>query len=265
MIGGGWWLAVPTVAVMMLGGSEPVGAAPSPAADPIDSYRAVLSIDTSQVDSAGPTIERRLEERMGPVVGDDTWVQVVVVEVRGDEPGFAFELRVEHRGEAIGEPQRVECGLCTESELVDRLEAALLEALERGPSTRAVAPGPPPPPSGAYAPSGPPPPRGPRPRPSGRARLSGSAIAGIGLLTAGAAGAGVGLGLTLRAPRVRPRDPRFVVDTRPAGIAVLASAGAALVLGTALLARSPRVIPRSVAVGPWLYRGGVAVATRLRF
>lgn len=260
--------------VALLAGLHPVAplrAAVQEAAEPEASERrADLIIDTSRVGEAGPVIKRRIEERGGIVLreagvlpaedGRDPRISVSVEELRGEDPGYVFELFIEQDGEVVGERRRVECTLCTESEIVARVEDTLATALAELPEP-ASEPASLPPPELAEAPSegsGSASASGPR----DRTGLGTKGKAGVGLLVAGVVGMGAGVGLVVPSPRVRRSDPRTVTDTRPPGIAVLASGAAVAVVGAVLLGLDRRQRRSTVAVLPWPGHAGASVMLR---
>ena len=249
-------------------------------ASPPEARHATLKIDTSKVGDAGPIVKRRVEER-GTIVlrdasilpardaRDDALITVVVEEMRGDEPGFVFELSVEQGGELVGERRRVECTLCTESEIVERIErelatattlvqASVAEAEADGPSeggegTQDVAPGA----DDAAAEDG---------EVDGGQGLGAKGKAGVGLLAVGGAALATGLGLALAPAKVDESNPLQERSTRLPGYGVLAGAGVALVVGGVLLGLDRREArSRTVAWSPWLGRGLAGASVTARF
>lgn len=279
-MGGARRLLLVTAVCVALGapGARAVEAGTQASASSSGVRRAELRIDTSRVGDAGPVIKRRVEERGGVVLrdagvlaaadGEDPRIFVVVMELRGEDPGYAFELWIEQRGQVLGERRTVECTLCTESEIVGRVEEALAEALPRLPEAGADASDSAGPEPGSEAP-GPVGPAevGPGSASDGRDReaLGPKGKAGVGLLATGVVAVGVGIGLAVPPPRVRRSDPRYVTDTRPPGIVAIASGGAAVVVGAVLLALDRRQRRPTVAVVPWLRRHGAGVGAVVRF
>ena len=232
---------------------------------------ASIEIDTSDVGEAGPIIQRRVRER-GDVVlrdagilpargPDDLTIQVVVRELRGEEPGFLYTLSTQHKGKTIGDREQLECQLCTESEIVARIEDALAliasdlpDVPEQDETEDAVTTTPPPDDS--------------TDTPTGRAPLGGMGKAGIGLLATGTAAVGAGVVLVVLPPKVDRDDPLFETTTRPPGWGVLAGGAATAIVGAVLLGldrKKQRNKARTAMVGPWFDKNGAGVNAIVRF
>lgn len=261
--------------------ARPVGAAePEPAGERAaedepraqsQPRRASLEIDTSDIGAEGPVVKRRVRERADvalraagvlPARPDhaDPLVHVDIDALQGEDPGYQFELWVSQGGTIVGERRRVECTLCTESEIVARVEATITEVLGQleVPRDEAVAAEPKPP-----APE----PSEPETEPDRpRARLSGLGRAGIGLLSVGVVGVGVGAVLVALPPTVDENDPLYETTTRPPGFAVLGVGAAVLVSGVVMLAVDrKRTRARTTAIVPTLGPRLAAVTWRVRF
>jgi hypothetical protein len=206
--------------------------------------RASVEVDTSAVGEAGPIIQRRIEERADVVLrdaevlpgqDDDAVIRVSVKELTGDDPGFAFDLWVERAGEEVGERRRVECNLCTETEIVAKAESEIgvvVSALPVEPEADAV----------SSTPLDDDPTAGPMtetehgdPSADTRVRLGPKGKAGIALLVTGTVAAGVGIGLAIPEWKPVDGDPTREKSTRPIGIGLAAAGGAVLVAGAVLL------------------------------
>jgi hypothetical protein len=216
-----------------------VGASP---AEP-EPVEARLEIDTHAAGSGAEVLQRRIEERANIVLrqgkvlpgdAEDAAILVVVRELAGDDPGYAvsFELRASD-GSKLAEPTEIECPLCTETELVARVEAELepviqtlreLEAARREP---AIAPEPPAPTVGPQVET----PVEAPPR-SRKAMLAG----GITLLVVGGGALGAGVGLAIPEPKIDEHDPLDLITTRPIGYALLAGGIVAATTGAVLTA-----------------------------
>ncbi|GEM_PF-3219254 len=256
-------------------GAQP-SSPPTPAAAPPDAVqptgtfpaaskawvRAYLDIDTSAVGGSGPLVQRRIQER-GDVVlrraevlpgatEDDARIRIVVREFDGADQGYAFETSVVYRGTAVeGSQQTIECKLCTEGELVDRVEDAIARLV---PVAREVSQAPVPAPASSSPPSqslgepevSAPPARLPPSRPPDRGPLPLKVYgrAGIGLMAAGLGVLVVGIGLTVNEPKDDPEDKTYDRTTEPPGIALLALGATSLAIGAVLLVYDRRQAKR---------------------
>lgn len=230
---------------------------------------ASVSIDTSDVGDEGPIIKRRIQERTDvalrgegvlparPQTGDPI-VHVDVDALDGPEPGYAFEMWVTSGQQPLGERRRVECTLCTETEIVTRVETDLLEHLQSmefaaDDETSPMPDGP------AVEPAAVEPepvavedpvvadPEGPVEDGRGRPRRLGRlGAAGVGLMAVGVTGLGVGAVLVALPPRVDPENPLFETTTRPPGFVALGVGAAALVSGVIMLAVDRRRARRAI-------------------
>jgi hypothetical protein len=211
------------------------------AAEP-GAVRASLEVDTSEIGEPGPVVRQRILERGGMVFreenvlpadsDDDPRVVVHVHERQGEDPGFAFEIEIERAGRSSSPSTwAVECALCTETELVDRVAAELVKVAatlatlaDRAPEPERPAvedPAEPPGPSSREA-------RGDR-------RRHPFVPAGIGALAGGLAAVATGVGFVLTPPRVVPDDPTTQREFDVPGYVLLAVGGAAVIAGAALL------------------------------
>lgn len=210
---------------------------------------ATVEIDTSDVGAEGPVIKRRTRERTDVVLRaagvlqgrtqDDAVIHVDIDELTGDEPGYQYEVWISRADAVVGERRRVECTLCTETEIVQRVETTVSELLPQLP-TKGAAP--------EVAPvddGGTPPPAGPRLEPAsdstsptadeGRRGLGKLGKTGAALIAVGAVGAGVGVVFLVLPPKVDPKDPLHETTYRPPGAATLAAGAAVLVAGVVML------------------------------
>lgn len=198
-----------------------------------------VAVDTSAIGEAGPVVRRRVQERADVVLRragimpgrgpQDPTISVVIREVEGDEPGWAYVLKVE-RADQPGTAEEHACPLCTETELVDAIEgrlatiAAGLEASETAASDDPVADPEPtvrePPPRPAEDTS----PRG----------LGRGGKAGIALMVLGGASLVAGVVLVVLPDRPKPGDPTHEIFTQPPGYAMLGVGAASLVVGAVL-------------------------------
>jgi hypothetical protein len=254
-------LALPAIAAQPTPGEGDAAATSEP-------RHATVEIDTSDVGEEGPVVKRRIRERTDVVLraagvlpgragGSDPIIHIDIDELVGADPGYQFEMWISQRDELLGERRRVECTLCTESEIVARVEetaAVLLTQLEAlaeqaDPPADAREPVVEPEPTSAASPAmadDEPPQKG----------LRGLGKAGVALLSVGLAGAAVGAVLVVLPPTVDEADPLYETTTRPPGWAVLGVGGAALVSGTVMLivdrrrARRPRATALLPAMGP---------------
>ena len=141
------WI-LPVAVVLATALAQPVAAAepaPAPAGAPAEPEPgatepryATVEIDTSDIGEEGPVIKRRSRERTDVVLraagvlpgrpdAGDPVIRIDVDELSGPDPGYLCEVWIDHRGEVLGERRRVECTLCTESEIVQRVEATVTE------------------------------------------------------------------------------------------------------------------------------------------
>lgn len=231
------------IASFLVAGTVALTAGPVHAAVAPD-RRASVEVDTSAVGEAGPIIQRRIEERADVVLrdaevlpgeDDDPVIRVAVKELTGDDPGFVFDLWVERKGEAVGERRRVECNLCTETEIVAKAESEIAVVVSTLPAPSEDAVGPVAPLDGDPTAD----PASDRaagdPSVDARHPLGPKGKAGIALLVTGTVAAGVGVGLAI--PDWKPVDgnPTKETSTRPLGIGLAAAGGAVLVAGAVLL------------------------------
>lgn len=222
-------------------------AAPTPDPEPVE---ARLEIDTSAAGSGADVLHRRIDERANIVLrhakvlpGDhsDPALMVSVREVVGDEPGYVviFELRAAD-GSALDEPAELECSLCTETELVTRVETELepmLEALRALADTQSEPeqtedPDP-------TSPAPPPEDRPARVEPGPRGH-TGQLAGGITLLALGAGSLGAAVGLIVPEPKIDPDEPLDLITTRPVGYTLLAGGVALAATGAVLTAIAVR-------------------------
>lgn len=221
------------------------GEDPAPATEGATRSRAWahVAVDTSAVGEAGPAIRRRVQERADVVLrragvmpgrgaGDPT-ITVIIREVGKPDPGWEYAITVAAEGQTPPPSETIGCPLCTETELIDKIEGQLTALAAR-----------------IEAPQDPPPPRvDPTPtregddpvtpvddpQPQGRG-LGKMGKAGVALLVTGAAGAIAGAVLAALPPRPQDGDPTHEVFTQPPGYALLGAGGGLLITGAILLA-----------------------------
>jgi hypothetical protein len=229
---------------------------------------ASVEIDTSDVGEEGPVIKRRTRERADVVLraagvlpgrtdAGDPVIFVDVDELEGPEPGYQCEVWISYEGKVLGERRRVECPLCTESEIVQRVETTMSELITLLPTEGDVEPT-------DSSPTDVTPPTDTETdgsttttttptdddRPKG---LGGMGKAGIALIAVGVAGAAAGAVMVALPAKVDPDDPLFETTYRPPGIATMAAGGATLVTGIVLLVIDRRrARTRTTALVPML-------------
>lgn len=224
----------------------PALAVAAPPSDPAP-VEARLEIDTQHAGSGAEVLHRRIEERANIVLrqgkvlagdAEDAAIEVVVREVEGDEPGYAvsFQLRGAD-GSSLSEPTELECPLCTETELVARVEAELasvVQALreanqsdeaEQQPTPEPVLPRPVPQPA-----------LEPVPTKAPRREHQGMLAGGVTLLVVGSVALGAGVGLAIPEPKIDEQYPLDLITTRPVGYALLAGGIVAATTGAVLTA-----------------------------
>jgi hypothetical protein len=223
---------------------------------------ATVEIDTSDIGEEGPIIKRRTRERTDVVLraagvlpgragADDPMIHIDVDELAGADPGYQCEVWISRKGVVLGERRRVECTLCTESEIVERAEAAVSELVAQLDTLvveePAAEPEPEPEPTEAEPASSSPTDDG------SRKRLGTLGKAGVGLLAVGVAGAGVGAVLVALQPVVDQDDPLHETNYRPPGIVTLSAGAAVLVAGVVMLVVDRRrARSRTTALRPTL-------------
>jgi hypothetical protein len=267
----------------------PAGAAePTPtegtAADPSEAAsvprHASVEIDTSDIGEEGPVVKRRVRERTDVVLraagvlpgragADDPIIHVDVDELVGGDPGYQFEMWVSQRGELRGERRRVECTLCTESEIVARVEETVTELLAQLDAVAEPAP-PADEPDSVVDPDQAEPAADPSATTDDeppRKGLGGLGKAGVALLSVGVAGVAVGAVLVALPAKVDVANPLYETTTRPPGWAVLGVGAAALISGTVMLIVDRRRArrPRATALQPTLGRGSAGLVWTSRF
>jgi len=273
------WI-LPVAVVLATALAQPVAAAepaPAPAGAPAEPEPgatepryATVEIDTSDIGEEGPVIKRRSRERTDVVLraagvlpgrpdAGDPVIRIDVDELTGPDPGYLCEVWIDHRGEVLGERRRVECTLCTESEIVQRVEATVTELVAQLPvddPTQGSDPAPPPASSAASEPAS--------PSADRRAPMGTLGKAGAALVAVGVAGVGVGAVLVAMPPVVDQDDPLYETTYRPPGAIVLGTGAAVLAAGVAMLvvdrrrARSRRtaLVPTAGPTGAGLQWSG---------
>ncbi|KIG16158.1 hypothetical protein DB30_04876 [Enhygromyxa salina] len=228
-----------------------------------------LEIDTSGAGSSADVLRRRIEERANIVLRhaqvlpgeqDDALLSVVVEELGDEAPGYAatFELRAAD-GSVIDAPTRLECSLCTETELVARVEAELEPVVV---ALRAFADAQP-----VEAPTTAPPPEGSPTHATPPARgHAGMLAGGVTLLVLGTGSVGAAIGLIVPEPKIDQDNPLDLITTRPVGYGLIAGGLACAITGAVLTAiavnkrREARLL-----VAPFGDRRSVGVRVGWRF
>jgi hypothetical protein len=257
-------------------------AQPAVAAEPAPSEprHATVEIDTSDIGEEGPVIKRRTRERTDVVLraagvlpgrpdAGDPVIFVDVDELTGTEPGYQCEVWISYGGQVLGERRRVECTLCTETEIVQRVESTVGELIELLPA------GPPPDDGSSTEPNPDPTPSSDTPSDSattpsteadGRRRLGTLGKAGAALIAVGVAGAAAGAVLVALPPKVDEDDPLSETNYRPPGAATLAAGAAVLVAGVVMLVVDRRrARKRTTALVPTLSPNAAGIVWSGRF
>lgn len=241
------------------------------AEEPTSPRHASMEIDTSDIGEEGPVVKRRVRERTDVVLrgagvlparpdATDPMIHVDVDALQGEEPGYRFELWVSRGGELVGERQTVECTLCTESEIVERVETTVTDVLEQLETQDQG--------TDAAEPESEPEPLPPTDPPTDelRPKLSGLGKGGVAMLVVGAAGLGTGAVLAALPPKVKADDPLYETTTRPPGFVALGVGAAAVVSGVVML-----VVDRrrgradTISLVPMPGAAGATVVLRGRF
>ncbi|HWB81761.1 MAG TPA: hypothetical protein VG755_42655 [Nannocystaceae bacterium] len=212
--------------------ARPVAAAEPAASDSV--VRAELELDVTALGDDGELVERQIRVRgeallrkreVLPAKADDDPRIVVAIEPLGDDgPGYRCRWGVYRSAEVVSGTDGVSvCKLCTETELVDHVEAAIERVVATVPREAT------------------PQPVGPtEPVEDDRTKrgLGPLGKAGIGVGVVGIAMLAAGIPLAAIAPKAKDESElgHDVAPTRPAGIALVGIATAALVTGVALLA-----------------------------
>lgn len=245
--------------------------APSPAraAEPIAEDGTLrgwahVAVDTSAIGEAGPAIRRRVQERADVVLRragimpgrgpQDPTISVVIREVDGDEPGWAYAITITRAEQVTGANDPHTCPLCTETELVDAIEGRLatIAAELEGPADDPATAGDP-----TAAPTETTPPsRSPTDAPVDRG-LRPSGKAGVALVVTGGLGLVTGLVLAVLPARPKSGDPTREVYTQPPGYALLGVGAATLVVGAVLLGLDRRRAKTRGHARVQLGRGGL--------
>jgi hypothetical protein len=229
-----------------------------------------LEIDTSLAGTGAEVLHRRIEERTNVVLrhakilaGDryDLLLQISVRELPDDAPGYAvtFTLTASD-GSAAEQPIEISCSLCTETELVARVEAELdpliptLRELSQVPVPDVPEPTPPDPDPEPDTD----PPLHPKP---------GMFAGGITLLVVGVGSLAGGVALAIPPPKIDQEHPLDLITTRPIGYAMLATGVALATTGAVLtaLAIDRRRRPARLSVAPFGDRGRAGIVVGGRF
>jgi hypothetical protein len=250
--------------------------------EPSEPRHATVEIDTSDIGEEGPVIKRRTRERTDVVLraagvlpgrpdAGDPVIYIDVDELTGTEPGYQCEVWISHGGRVLGERRRVECTLCTETEIVQRVETTVGELIELLPA------GPPPDDGSSTKPTTEPTtdPTSDTPSDStttpstegdGRRPLGTLGKAGAALIAVGVAGAAAGAVLLALPPKVDEDDPLYETTYRPPGAAALATGAAVLVAGVVMLVVDRRrARTRKTALVPTLSPSAAGIVWSGRF
>lgn len=240
---------------------------------------ATVEIDTSDVGEEGPVLKRRTRERTDVVLraanvlpgrtSDDPLIHVDIDELTGSEPGYQCEVWISRADVVVGERRRVECTLCTETEIVQRVEATVSELVTQLDVRLKEQPEPDGPVAEPDEPVAEPttdPVSGSPATDAGRAPLGVLGKTGLALIAMGVAGAGVGAVLVALPPKVDQADPLYETNYRPPGLATLASGAAVLVTGVVLLVVDRRrARSRTTALVPTLGPSAAGITWSGRF
>jgi hypothetical protein len=230
-------------------------AAASPPADPEDAkpIELRLEIDTSLAGSGTEVLHRRIEERANIVLrhakvlagdSDDLLVRIIVTELDADNPGYAVTFTMTaSNGSAAGKPIQVTCSLCTETELVARVEAELepliptLRELSQSEPTSIPADG-----EDPVEPDDEPIGLQPDPGPERTDHGAGNGqhrkllTGGAWMLAVGGSSLIAGVALAIPKPKVDRDNPLELITTRPVGYALIGTGVALATVGTVLTA-----------------------------
>jgi hypothetical protein len=238
-----------------------------------------VDVDTSAVGEEGPALKRRIEGRARDILldnevlpakaADDPHFKVEVEPAKGDDPGWVAAAYIEKNGKVVRNSTReIECNLCTEGELVDKVSDALAElvptVVPEGSDDPEGDPAFIPPPAMAGSSDGG---ATPKPKRVSKAKLGTLGYAGIGVAALGLLGVGVGAGLLAKNEGLKKDDPSRLRNYTPPGAATLAVGGVALVAGVALIVvdQVKRKKGPDVAAAPFLAPGSAGLAVAGRF
>lgn len=247
-----------------------VSFAPLPVRADVSPVRTSVEVDTSEVGESGPVIARRIRERSDVVLRqegvlpsrgeEDPVVLVTVMELVGEDPGYAFDLRAQRDGQDLLHTERFQCRLCTETELVSEVESRLAAIVGQLGAKQAEAAEPP------ATESEPPRPAAVEPEPARDAHegLGPLGKAGIGVLVTGTVGLGVGIGLAARKDTPQ-RIATKQTSTKPPGYALIGVGAALAITGGVLLVLDRKRARRRTAFAPWLDPTGAGLAVAGRF
>jgi hypothetical protein len=251
------------------------------AAGPAQKVRATVEVDTSDVGDAGPIIQRRVEERTDVVLrdaevlpaesADDPVIHIEVHEMSDEDPGFAFDLQIMQAGKPVGQRRRIECNLCTETEIVAKIETEVSAVLVDLPTSFADARS-----SDTNTPNDASTPSDPTEASTvsddggtdkgARGKLGNKGKAGVGLLVAGGVATAVGIGLAIPGYEPLEDDPTRESSPRPYGFATLGVGVVVAITGAVLLGLDRRERrQRRVAASIDVRAGGGALTLMGRF
>lgn len=281
-------LSLALVPALVLGGatSFPAEAAlAAPADDDATEARASLEVDASDLGPGAQALQERIESRGEAVLREreilpgreagDPKLYIRVESLGSDTSGYrcVYEAR---RDDVVidGTTGAAECRLCTQSELIEQVEAAVerMAPRLRASSTEQLAAEPAQEASGESSDE-----PGMGAAPAGgevdeeRSRALGPVgKGGIGLTVIGAAALGAGVGLMLREPSVLEDEPTKQLDTWKPGLGVAAGGGAVLLAGVTMIIvdavrRRRGRDASSTALVPWSDGRGGGLAFTGRF
>jgi hypothetical protein len=158
---------------------------------------------------------------------------VVITPLEGGAPGYRYHYEAVRDGEVIAETVgTTECRMCTESELIEQVGAAVVRVAKGLPPTEKA--------DATEAPKVQPE-ETTQPDTSAttddrRRPLGVMGKVGIGLIVPGVAALAVGIGLAAKEPERKMDMPREAVTTRPPGIALAVVGTAVAITGVVLVA-----------------------------
>jgi hypothetical protein len=233
--------------------------ASAPASEPV--VRAELELDTAKLGEDGELIEQQIRVRGDALLRnrevlparspDDPRIVVAIEPLVQDGPGYRCRWAVYRGAVAIAGSEGTSlCKLCTETELVDHVEAAIERAVPQVPAQA--------------SPDTSVPPADVTERPASSGKLGTLGKAGIGIGVVGVAVLATGIGLAAVDPtRNQSELGHEVGPTRPAGIALAVVGAAALISGVAMLVvdrhRARKRSAARASLAPAHVRGGAGL------
>lgn len=234
--------------------------------------RGSCEVDTSAVGEEGPALKKRIESRAGDILldnevlpakdADDALIKVQIAPAPNDDPGWVAAVFIEQGGTVVADTTReIDCKLCTEGELVDKVAEVLAELVPTIESEPVDPDG-----GGAGEPEPEPEPQPETPEPKDK-KLGTLGYAGIGAAALGVIGVGVGAGLIAKGEVPLDDDPAQQKNYVRPGAAALGVGGAILVAGVVLIVvdQMQQKKKRSTAFAPYFDRSGGGLAFITRF